>query len=78
MDLAKARQVAQRALDEHNASAEEAMAIVDEAIVPWDGTEGWCFPLHPAAKLAERNWTLAGYAPGLILVTEDDVIWLMS
>ena len=61
MDFAKARQVAQRALDEHNA-----------------GAEGWCFPLHPAAKLAERNWTLAGYAPGLILVTEEDVIWLMS
>ena len=76
MDFAKARQAAQRALDEHNADVEEKLTIVDEAIVPWDGTEGWCFPLHPAAKLAERTWTLAGYAPGLILVTDEDVIWL--
>ena len=76
MDSAKARHIAQKALDEHNAANDEQMVIVDEAIVPWDENEGWCFPLHPAAKLAERTWTLAGYAPGVILVKEDDVLWL--
>lgn len=41
MDVTKARQVAQRARDEHNTSADELLAIVDGAVVPWNDTEGW-------------------------------------
>ena len=76
MDIAKARHLAQQALDQYHADGGQPLVFVDEAIVPWADTAGWCFPLHPADKLAEREWTLAAEAPALIMVNEDDLLWL--